>query len=152
MTLITVMVALLIFAFGMLSVASIYSMAVPAVTNNENATDSAALGNQFWALLQADSSLVGALLNAGSGAAVSYTSGSTGSIAALQPWLANVFTNSTTELPNATVTITPGPDAQGNACTAGVSCGVTLQIQWNPGSASNTSTARSQTFNYEVGF
>ncbi len=149
MSLISVLVAIVIFALGMLSIASVYSLAVPAQTSNEVAIDSAALGNQFWGLLQADPGLVGQI---GTSAAVSYTSATAATApASLQFWLANVFNNPQTRLPNAQVTITPGQGAEGNPCTAPspttTLCGVTLNIQWNPGNG-----VRSQTYNYQVGF
>ncbi len=161
LSLISVLVAIVIFSLGMLSIASIYTMAVPAVTANEAATDTAAFGNQFWALLQANPGLVGQL---GTTTATTYTSTSAPSApAVLQPWLAGifgpaVFTSATyagtqqTMLPSASVTITPGPGADGNACTAPTPtttlCGITLNIQWQP----NSTTKRSQTYNYQVGF
>jgi Tfp pilus assembly protein PilV len=161
LSLISVLVAIVIFSLGMLSIASIYTLAVPAVTANEAATDTAAFGNQFWALLQANPGLVGQL---GTTTPTSYTSANaTSAPTGLQPWLASifgptVFTTATyagtqqTMLPGATVTITPGPGADGNACTAPTPtttlCGITLQIQWQP----NSTTTRSQTYNYQVGF
>ena len=161
LSLISVLVAIVIFSLGMLSIASIYTMAVPAVTANEAATDTAAFGNQFWALLQANPGLVGQL---GTTTVTTYTSANaTTAPAALQPWLAGifgpgVFTGTTyagtqqTMLPGPTVTITPGPGADGKACTAPTPtttlCGVTLNIQWQP----NSTTTRSQTYNYQVGF
>ena len=161
LSLISVLVAIVIFSLGMLSIASIYTLAVPAVTAYEAATDPAAFGNQFWALLQANPGLVGQL---GTTTATTYTSTSaTGAPAALQPWLASifgpsVFTGATyagtqqTMLPNASVTITPGPGADGNACTAPTPtttlCGINLVITWQP----NSTTTRSQTYNYQVGF
>jgi Tfp pilus assembly protein PilV len=161
LSLISVLVAIVIFSLGMLSIASIYTMAVPAVTANEAATDTAAFGNQFWALLQANPGLVGQL---GTTTPTTYTSANaTSAPAALQPWLAGIFGpavftstayagSQQTMLPNATVTITPGPGADGNACTAPTPtttlCGVTLSIQWQP----NSQTTRTQTYNYQVGF
>lgn len=149
MSLISVLVSIVIFALGMLSIASVYSLAVPAQTSNEVATDTAALGNQFWGLLQADPGLIGQI---GTGAPITYTNSTVSTApAGLQLWLANVFSNPQTMLPNAQVTITPGPGAAGNPCAAPspttTTCGVTLNIQWNPGNG-----LRSQTYNYQVGF
>lgn len=150
MSLISVLVAIVVFSLGMLSIASLYSLAVPAVTSNQYATDSAAFGNQFWALVQANPGVVGQLATGGT---TTYTAGSAGTApAALQPLLANVFTNPATLLPNAKVIITPGPDAQGNACSA-TSCGLGLQIQWSDvGSAKSDNALRTQKYAFQVGF
>ncbi|CDW94422.1 MULTISPECIES: prepilin-type N-terminal cleavage/methylation domain-containing protein [unclassified Thiomonas] len=149
MSLISVLVAIVVFSLGMLSIASLYSLAVPAVTSNQYATDTAAFGNQFWALVQANPAVVGQLA-AGTSTYTSSTSGS--APPALQPFLANVFSNPATMLPNAKVTITPGPDAQGNACSA-ASCGLGLQIQWsNVGGANSGNALRTQNYNFQLGF
>lgn len=152
MSLLSVLVAILVFSLGMLSLASIYGLAVPAQTANQEATDTAAFGNQFWALLQANPGLVAQIGTPS--ATVQYTS-TTGAPTALQPLLNNIFSNSQSLLPNASVSITTGPGADGNPCTTVVSppsalCGVTLVITWNPTNKANG--LRTQTFNYQVGF
>ncbi|SCC91812.1 putative Tfp pilus assembly protein PilV [Thiomonas sp. X19] len=155
LSLISVLVAIVIFSLGMLSIASIYTMAVPAVTANEAATDTAAFGNQFWALLQANPGLVNTLFGASpaSGTKVQYqVSSQSAAPTSLQPLLTNIFSNGQTMLPNASVTITANNGADGNACSAATPtttlCGITLNIQWQP----NSTTTRSQTYNYQVGF
>jgi|UniRef100_E6PKK3 Tfp pilus assembly protein PilV len=157
LSLISVLVAIVIFSLGMLSIASIYTMAVPAVTANEAATDTAALGNQFWALLQANPGLVGQL---GTTTAQTYTPSTyTTAPSALQPWLANIFFTQQTMLPNASVTITPVAGAEGAPCTAPTPtttlCGITLLIAWSTTSGDLSTqkyTQRTQTYNYQVGF
>lgn len=155
LSLISVLVAIVIFSLGMLSIASIYTMAVPAVTANEAATDTAAFGNQFWALLQANPSLVNTLFGASpaSGTQKIYQSSNQSTApTSLQPLLTNIFSNGQTMLPNASVTITANNGADGNACSAATPtttlCGITLNIQWQP----NSTTTRSQTYNYQAGF
>lgn len=152
LSLISVLVAIVIFGLGMLSIASLYSVAVPAQTANQEAVNTAAFGNQFWALLQADPAIVGDI---GAGTSATYTaSNSSGAPAALQPWLYGIFTDPHSLLPGASVIITTGNDANGNACTAPTpattDCGVTLTIAWNGGVAGGGH--RSQTYQYQVGF
>ena len=151
MSLISVLVAIVIFGLGMLSIASLYSLAVPAQTANQEALDTAAFGNQFWAILQASPQVVPQL---GAGVTQSYTSASASAPAALQPWLANIFSTPSMMLPGAKVTITTGAGADGNPCdvsnpTAQL-CGVTLTIAWAAGKGGGG--ARSQTYQYQVGF
>lgn len=157
LTLLSVLVAMAIFAIGMLALAALYTHAVPTTTANQEALDTAAFGNQFWSLLQADPQLIGDL---GTSTASSYTAGTQSSApAALQPLLTNIFTSAQTRLPNAVVTITPGPDAQGDPCSAATPsttvCGVKLTIAWSSGSTgANAATLaqRTQTFVYQVGY
>ncbi|CUA94323.1 type IV pilus modification PilV family protein [Thiomonas bhubaneswarensis] len=151
MSLISVLVAIVVFGLGMLSIASLYGLAVPAQTANQETLDTAALGNQFWAILQANPQVVSQI---GAGATASYTSASSSAPAALQPWLTNIFTTPSMMLPGAKVTITTGKGAEGNPCDvsnpAAPLCGVTLTLDWTAGKGGGG--ARSQTFHYQVGF
>ncbi|CAZ87535.1 putative Tfp pilus assembly protein PilV [Thiomonas arsenitoxydans] len=151
MSLISVLVAIVIFGLGMLSIASLYSLAVPAQTANQEALDTAAFGNQFWAILQASPQVVSQL---SAGVTQSYTSASASAPAALQPWLANIFSTPSMMLPGAKVTITTGAGADGNPCDVSNPnaplCGVTLTIAWAAGKGGGG--ARSQTYQYQVGF
>lgn len=156
MSLISVLVAIVVFALGMLTIASIYTLAVPAVTANAEAVDTAAYGNQFWSALQANPGMLNALFGAqpAAGTKVTYGPSSyTTAPPALQPMLSNLFSPSQMNLPNASVTITAQNGADGNPCSAPTPpasplCGITLLINWTPSSG----TQRSQTFNYQVGF
>ena len=110
MTLISVLVSLLIFAFGLLSLAGLYARLLSAQTGNEMATSTQVFGNRFWALLQAHPGLVQALKAQGS--SVTYTQASMGGApAGLQPLLRDVFSSKSLSLPDASVTITLGSDA-----------------------------------------
>ena len=157
LTLLSVLVAMAIFAIGMLALAGLYTHAVPSTTANQEALDTAAFGNQFWGLLQADPQLISEL---GTGSASSFTAATQSTAPqTLQPLLTNIFSSAQTRLPNATVTITPGPDAQGDPCSATTPsttvCGVTLNIAWSTGSSVSSSATlaqRSQTFVYQVGY
>lgn len=52
MTLISVLVALLIFAFSLLALAGLYTRLVSAQLGNELTTSTQTIGNRFWALLK----------------------------------------------------------------------------------------------------
>lgn len=149
MSLISVLVAIVIFGLGMLSIASLYGLAVPAQTANQETLDAAAFGNQFWAILQASPQVVSQI---GSGA--TYTNASSSAPPALQPWLTEIFNTQTMMLPGAKVTITTGPGADGNPCDvsnpAAPLCGVTLTLNWGAGKGGGGT--RTQTFQYQVGF
>ena len=148
MSLISVLVAIVVFGLGMLGIADIYSRAVPASTANQYVTDTTAFGNQFWALLQAQPGIISSI---GLTTSKSYTAATLSSApAALQPWLSNVLKSSATALPNATVKIDTHVGADGNTCTASL-CGVTLTITWNP-SNTDSKQLRTQTFRYQAGF
>ncbi|OIQ72016.1 hypothetical protein GALL_463620 [mine drainage metagenome] len=152
LSLISVLVAIVVFALGMLSIASIYSLAVPAQTANQEAANTAAFGNQFWALLQADPGVVGQL---GANTTVSYpTTAISAAPNVLQPWLQGIFSNAQSRLPDASVTITTGKGAEGNACAAATPsttlCGVKLTVAWQTGTLA--SSQHTQTYDYQVGF
>lgn len=156
LSLISVLVAIVVFALGMLTIASIYTLAVPAVTANAEAMDTAAFGNQFWSALQSTPGILNAMFGSqpSAGTQVTYNAASyTSAPPALQPMLSNLFSPSQMNLPHASVTITAQNGADGNPCSAPTPpasplCGVTLLINWTPSSG----TQRSQTFNYQVGF
>ncbi len=155
-SLISVLVAILVFALGTLSLASIYSLAVPSLSVNEQALDTAAFGNQFWGLLQANPTVISSIFGSSTpstGSSVTYTAANyTNAPSLLQPWLGNLFNNSGTLLPNASVTITAGQTADGTSCSAAsptsTLCGITMSLAWKPvGSATRT-----QNYSYQIGF
>lgn len=151
MTLISVLVSLLIFAFGLLALAGLYGRLMSAQTGNELTTSTQAFGNRFWALLQAHPDLVQALR--GGGTSVSYAQATIDTApAGLQPLLRDVFTSPYVSLPGSSVTIAMGNDALGRACNAttpaNTVCGVTLRIDWPMPSGG---TPRSQSYAFQVG-
>ncbi len=150
MTLISVLAALLIFAFGMLSLAGLYGRLMSAQTGNETGTSTQTFGNRFWALLEA----YPGLLNALGSTSVSYDASSVATApAALRPLLNDIFSSQHVSLPGSSITITLGNDALGQACTAPVPpavtlCGVALRIDWaSPGGGAG----RSQDYSFQVG-
>ena len=151
MTLISVLVSLLIFAFGLLSLAGLYARLLSAQTGNEMATSTQVSGNRCGALLQALPGRVQALTAQSS--SVPYTPASMGGApAGLQPLLRDVFSSKALRLPDASVTITLGSDARGQACTATTPettvCGVGLRIDWP---AQDSGPQRRQSYAFQVG-
>ena len=153
LSLISVLVAIVIFGLGMLSIASLYGLAVPAQTANEEALDTMAYGNQFWATLQASPQVVSQI---GANTTASYTQANyaTAAPAALQPMLNSIFTpGKAMYLPAASVQITTQAGADGNPCNVATpatpTCGVKLIIQWSAGHGGGET--RTQVFNYQVG-
>ena len=148
MTLITVLVALLIFAFSLLALAGLYTRLVSAQLGNELTTSTQTIGNRFWALLQAQPAMLGAI-----GSSATYTSANvTSAPAVLQPLLRDVFSSQYVNLPGASVTIATGNDALGTACNTATPsttiCGVTLSLTWT---APGGGPARRQVFAFQVG-
>ncbi len=153
-TLIEVLIALVVFALGMLGVAEIYARLIPVATSNQSVIDTAAIENQFWATLQANPA---AVVNAlGTSATTSYTqSNYTSAPGALQPWLTNIFANPQMQLPGASVAITTGTDALGDPCSvssSNVICGVTLSMTWNNAPGGGPINTRSTTAQYQLGY
>lgn len=148
MTLISVLVSLLVFAFGLLSLAGLYARLLSAQTGNEMTTSTQVFGNRFWALLQAQPAMLGAI-----GSSATYTSANvTSAPAVLQPLLRDVFSSQYVNLPGASVTIATGNDALGTACNTATPsttiCGVTLSLTWT---APGGGPARRQVFAFQVG-
>lgn len=145
------MVAILIFSFGLLGLASLYSRFTSATTANQNLLQLAPWSNGFWGVVQANPAVLTAING-------TYTIANiTSAPVALQPWLSQVITTSQSPyaLPSASVTIATGPDAsRGTACSATTGCTVTLTIQWAQNGSINTdstSVLRTQTFSYQFG-
>ena len=153
-TLLSVLVAMVILAFGLLGLARAYVAITAASTQNQNLSALAAQSNAFWGLVQANSlMLTGAPALAGS-----YTSANIATApSALQPWLTQLLSaTSPAALPQATVLIATGPDAaSGSACSLATGCSVTLTISWvqgaKPGAAALTDITRSQIFYFQFG-
>ena len=148
MTLISVLVSLLVFAFGLLSLAGLYARLLSAQTGNEMTTSTQVFGNRFWALLQAQPAMLGAI-----GSSATYTSANvTSAPAVLQPLLRDVFSSQYENRPGASVTIATGNDALGTACNTATPsttiCGVTLSLTWT---APGGGPARRQVFAFQVG-
>ncbi len=143
-TLLSVLVALVVLAFGLLAMAKSYVAITSAGTQNENISSLASYGNAFWGVVQSNQTallpnMAGAYTNANISAAP----------AVLQPWLTQVLAPPQ-GLPQGVVTITTGVDPVSGAACAPFACLVTLTIQWQANAnVLNATTARSQTFTYQ---
>ena len=150
-SLINVMVAILIFSFGLLGLVGLYSRFTSATSANQNLMQMAPWSNGFWGVVQANPAVLTTM--SGTYAIANITAAP----ATLQPWLRQVLDTgqSRNALPSASVTIATGPDAsRGTACSATNGCSVTLTIQWAQNGSVNTdgtSVLRTQTFSYQFG-
>lgn len=149
--LINVLVAVLIFAFGLLGLAGLYTRFISAQTQNQNLLQLAPWSNAFWGIVQANPNTLATM-------AGTYNSGNVASAPAqLRAWLKQMVdpTSSTVALQGASVLIATGPDAaSGSACSSTSGCSVTLTVQWSQNGSAETggaSISRTQTFNYQFG-
>jgi len=145
-TLLSVLVAMLILGFGLLSIGKTYATLTSGSTQNQNISALAALSNGFWGAVQASPNM----LTASPNVAGSFTSANKASApAGLQPWLQQVFDF----IPDATVVVATGPDVvSGQPCSATLGCAVSLSIRWSQYvSAGGAAVPRQQDFFYQFG-
>ena len=136
MGLISVLVALLIFSFGILGLVSLYASAVPVGTQNRFAMNAAEAGQAFWAVGNANPQAVPNLAFAHLTAAPSVLSG----------WVQQLKASFPPGV-DASATTGPGVDQpSGGTCTT-QSCTVQLTITW-----SQFGLTRSQVFYAQFGF
>lgn len=128
------LIALLIFSFGLLGLAALYVRSAPAPFENQTVIS---------IQTQADSLMSTLASNPPALSALSVTNVT--SSANLPGWLQNWLAQAQAQIPSLGVSITPGPDALGNACSA-QSCGITATLTWQQGSLQ-----RSQVFNEQIG-
>ena len=149
-SLLNTLVAVMIFAFGMLALAGVYGRLIAVTTQNQNFGQLSAWANSFWGLVQANPATLTAL-NTASPATYTASTVSTAPTA-LQPLLQSILVTPKTSLPSGTVTVTTGADAAtGVACTQ-AACSVAVLYQWNQSNSGTASVLRSQSFNYQFGF
>lgn len=150
-TLLSILVSILVFAVGMLGLASVYSRLVASATQDQNLTQLVGLSNSFMGMVQAKPSLLTSTSFVGT-----YYTGSTppsGADAYFLQWL----NTATASLPPGTrITIATAKDAAGanSACDPNTGCTITLTISWTQTTtSSNTITngpaTRTQVFTYQ---
>ena len=156
-TLITVLIAIFLFGFGLLAILRSLGSVTSSATQNENVATTASLSNAFWGVVQANPALVDDPAFVGTYSASNITSAP----AALQGWL-YTLTDSTlqktglppTGLPGGKAKIEKFADTAGLAtpCAAASGCSVKLTLSWSQ-VASNGAAAstRSQIFYYQFG-
>ena len=150
-TLITVLIAIFLFGFGLLAVMRSLGSVTGGATQNQNVATTASLSNAFWGVVQANPTLV-----TNSAFQNTYTTANISSApSALQPWLYSLTDTgkaTATGLPGASAKVETFADAAGigSTCTVASGCTVKLTLQWSqPGSA--TVTTRTQIFYYQFG-
>lgn len=149
--LISVLIALVIFAFGLLSLGKAYVGMISAATQNEIVTSLAGQSNAFWGIVQANPSLLDSAGTVGTFTSANYSAAPV----ALQPWLSNLLSpGSSSMLPQGSISIATGPDAvSGAVCSSTSGCTVSLAITWNRnGSAYAAASApvlRTQNFYFQ---
>lgn len=146
MTLLSVLVAVIVLGFGILSIGKVYASLTVATTQNQNVSTLGPMSDAFWGVMQANPALLTSV-------AGTYTSATIDSApAALRPWLTQV----TTTLPQSNVVITTNADvASGSACSVANGCAVRVRISWAQSAALSDASAsaptRVQTFYYQFG-
>jgi Tfp pilus assembly protein PilV len=164
-TLMTVLIAIFLFGFGLLAILRSIGSITGGATQNQNVATVATLSNGFWGVVQANPKMVvdSAL---GSGSEVTFTAANISSApAALQPWLYMV--TSTTPpagvgggvppvgLPNGQVKIQTSADtsvSSGTACAVDSGCSIKLTLMWTQvGGNGAAASTRSQVFYYQFG-
>jgi len=141
-TLLNVLVAALIFGFGVLGVIRSLANITSAATQNTVVSTLGSLSDGFQAVVQANSAL---LVDPAFAPQTFNASNIATAPSALQPWL----TQATAALPAAQITIATGPDsASGLACSRYNGCTVTMTVVWTQvGATAN----RTQSFLYRFG-
>ncbi len=134
--LIDALVAMVIFSFGLLGLAALYTSASPAPSQNQSVMTLQAQADSLMATLATDPGALSTLSVSGATSASS-----------MPGWLQAWFTQAQAQVqvPNFSVTITPGPDASGNPCSS-QSCGITATLGWT-----QMGTPRSQVFHGQIG-
>ena len=154
-TLITVLVAIFLFGFGLLAVLRSLGSVTGGATQNQNVAATATLSNAFWGVVQANPALLTDPAMGTLGTPITFSSANiTSAPTALQPWLYSlVDTGSATAtgLPGGQATITVSPDVSSlNPCPLTTGCySVTLTLQWTQ--VASALTTRQQTFYYQSG-
>jgi type IV pilus assembly protein PilV len=134
--LIDALVAMVIFSFGLMGLAALYANTAPTPYENQSVMTLQAQADSLMSTLATNPAALSSLSVAG----VNTASG-------MPAWLQDWFTQAQAQLqaPGLNVTITPGPDASGNACSA-QSCGITVTLGWT-----QMGLSRTQVFHGQIG-
>lgn len=134
--LIDALVAMVIFSFGLMGLAALYANTAPTPYENQSVMTLQVQADSLMSTLATNSAALSNLNVAG----VTTASG-------MPAWLQDWFTQAQAQLqaPGLNVTITPGPDASGNACSA-QSCGITVTLGWT-----QMGLSRTQVFHGQIG-
>ena len=159
-TLMSVLVAIFLFGFGLLAILRSLGSTTGAATQNQNVGITATLSNAFWGAIQANPSLLTDPALGGGTAVTFYASNISTAPAALRPWL-YALTDTTVAasgvppagLPEGTAKIQTFADAaNATPCSASNGCTVKLTLSWKQVASNGAAAAtRSQDFYYQFG-
>lgn len=140
MTLVEVLAAILIFTFGLLSVAKLYASLMSAHISNEQITAVQTYGNRFWAVLQASPDALGCS-TAEQSLSFDTADQVRGAPEALQSLLNEIIAEkSPLGAPSVSIVLSALGSQEGG-------CEATVKVAWT----SQSGAARSQTFAFQVG-
>jgi type II secretory pathway pseudopilin PulG len=153
-TLLSVLIAIFLFGFGLLAIMRSLGSVTGSATQNQNVQAVATFSNGFWGVVQANPALVTDAAFPGTFTSSNITSAP----AALRPWLtALTYTGSGVAgtqagggLPGGQAKIEVFPDTgTGTACAVASGCSVKLTLTWTQ--VASTTPNRSQVFYYQFG-
>lgn len=141
MTLVEVLAAILIFTFGLLSVAKLYASLMSAHISNEQITAVQTYGNRFWAVLQASPDALGCSTTGGQSLSFDTAAQVSGAPEALQSLLNEIIAEkSPLGAPSVSIVLSALGSQEGE-------CEAKVKVAWT----SQSGAARSQTFTFQVG-
>ena len=147
-TLITVLIAIFLFGFGLLAILRSLGNVTGGATQNQIVATTATISNGFWGVVQANPNIVTSSALVSGGTAVTFSASNiTSAPSALQPWLYSLTDTSSNGLPSGTAKIQTWPDPYTGAACAPAACAITLTLTW----ASSKTTTRTQVFYYQLG-
>lgn len=132
--LIDALAAMLVFSFGLLGLAALYVDSASAPFTDQTVVSVQTQADALMSMLATNQPAL-------SGLSVSGVSASS----SMPSWLQGWFSQAAAQIPGLSVTIVPGADALGNACSS-TSCGITATLSWTQGSST-----RSQVFHGQIG-
>ena len=147
-TLITVLIAIFLFGFGLLAILRSLGNVTGGATQNQVVATTATISNGFLGVIQANPSIVTSSALTSGGTPVTFSAANiTSAPSALQPWLYSLTDTSSNGLPSGTAKIQTGPDPVTGAACNTLGCTVTLTLTW----AGSKTTTRTQVFYYQLG-
>jgi Tfp pilus assembly protein PilV len=137
-TLLSVLVAVLLLGFGLLTVGKSYLSLVNGATQNQDISALAELSNEFWGAAQASPAVLDTL----AAGPLTYTAANKETApAALRPWLMHLVA----AMPDAQVNLSTGA-----GCSASAGCAVTVTVSWGQSLGNGSAPVqRQQRFDYQ---
>lgn len=137
-TLLSVLIAVMLLSFGLLTIGKSYMSLLSGSTQNQDISALAELSNEFWGAAQATPAVLDTL----AGGTVTYSSANIASApVALRPWLSHLVA----VIPDAEATISTAA-----GCTSTGGCAVNVVVRWNQYmSNGGAPVQRQQSFDYQ---